>query len=128
MKKYIIIWLIIFYIFVLFSGISCSEEALTSQEDMPYEEEVGSEISISPTDDSDPSWSPDGKKIAFNSYRDGNGEVYIMNVDGSGQINLTDNPADDKNPSWSPDGRKITFQSNRDGGFKIYVINIDGQK
>ncbi|MFZ3385854.1 MAG: hypothetical protein WA120_01590 [Candidatus Hydromicrobium sp.] len=37
----------------------------------------------------------DGSKIAFNSDRDGNGEIYIMNMDGSGQTRLTNNPADD---------------------------------
>jgi len=52
-----------------------------------------------------PAWSPDGRKIAFVSYRDGNAEVYVMNADGSGQRNLTRNPATDRFPSWSP-GRK----------------------
>ena len=41
-------------------------------------------------------------KIAFASYRDGNGEIYIMNVDGSEQVNLTNNPAVDAVPSFSP--------------------------
>ena len=46
--------------------------------------------------------SPDGSKIAFESSRDGNYEIYIMNLDGSGQARLTDNPAADKFPSFSP--------------------------
>ena len=45
---------------------------------------------------------PDGKKIAFNSSRDWNWEVYVMNADGSEQINLTNNRAQDWYPSWSP--------------------------
>jgi Tol biopolymer transport system component len=49
-----------------------------------------------------PSWSPDGRRIAFASDRDGNREIYVMNADGSGQINLTNNPADDWGSSWSP--------------------------
>ncbi len=40
--------------------------------------------------------------IAFDSSRDGNPEIYVMNADGSKQINLTNNPADDTDPSWSP--------------------------
>jgi hypothetical protein len=65
-------------------------------------------------------------RIAFASNRDGNWEIYVMNADGSGQINLTNNPADDGVPSWSPDGRRIAFVSNRDGNLEIYVMNADG--
>jgi TolB protein len=56
-----------------------------------------------------PSWSPDGKRIAFTSERDGNSEIYIMNADGSGQIRLTNNKASDGMPTWSPDGKRIVF-------------------
>ena len=45
---------------------------------------------------------PAGGKIAFYSDRDGNGEVYVMNADGSDQTNLTNNPAYDGTPAWSP--------------------------
>src|SRR5687767_3392148 len=61
--------------------------------------------------------------IAFQSNRDGNNEIYVMNGDGSGLTNLTDNPADDFGPVWSPDGKKIIFSSNRDGNYDIYVMN-----
>ena len=45
--------------------------------------------------DFESAWSADGSKIAFQSNRDGNEEIYIMNADGSGQTRLTDNPAED---------------------------------
>ncbi|MDQ3883492.1 MAG: hypothetical protein M3243_05505, partial [Thermoproteota archaeon] len=72
-------------------------------------------LSNNDADDFNPSWSPDGEKIAFSSDRDnGNFDVYVMNADGSGLTRLTDDPADDFNPSWSPDGEKIAFSSFRD--------------
>ena len=79
-------------------------------------------------DDFDPSWSPDGEKIAFASFRDGldNEEIYVMNADdGSNVTRLTDEDALDREPSWSPDGEKIAFRSNRDGNWEIYVMNAD---
>ena len=73
-----------------------------------------------------PLWSPDGSKIAFQSDRDGVGEILSMNADGTGQENLTQNPALDGGAAWSPDGSRITFVSLRDGNPEIYVMNADG--
>ena len=74
----------------------------------------------------EPAWSPDGRKIAFRSTRNGNRDIYVMNADGSGKRNLTRNAAWDSRPSWSPDGRKIAFVSNRDGRLEAHVMNADG--
>ena len=73
-----------------------------------------------------PVWSPDGTKIAFQSNRDGNFEIYVMNADGSGQTRLTTNEANDVHPDWSPSGDRLVFLSFRDGGSEIYVMNPDG--
>ena len=54
-----------------------------------------------PADTASPVATADGL-IAFVSDRDGNGEIYVMNTDGSGQTRLTNNPAVDASPSWSP--------------------------
>ena len=66
------------------------------------------------------------KRIAFVSARDGNYNIYAMNIDGTGQTRLTHNPASDWSPAWSPDGTKIAFVSDRDGNLEIYVMNVDG--
>ena len=65
-------------------------------------------------------------KIAFTSDRDGDFEIYIMDPDGSGIQQLTDNDRWDMHPAWSPDGSKIAFFSDRDGDNEIYVMNPDG--
>ena len=65
-------------------------------------------------------------RILFTSNRDGNQEIYIMDIDGSNQRNLSNNPADDWTPNCSPDGKKIVFASTRNGYRDIYIMNIDG--
>jgi len=67
-------------------------------------------------------------KIAFASDRDGNVEIYIMNVDGSELKNLTNNPASDWGPSFSSNGYEIAFTSNRDENDEIYIMNVDGSE
>ena len=75
-----------------------------------------------------PHFSPDGTKIVFQSARDGQPEIYVMNADGSGQTRLTNNSAWDTAPVWSPDGTKILFTSLRDGPMSpaLYLMNADG--
>ena len=83
-------------------------------------------------DDRHPSWSPDGKRIAFEANRNWdnvrNSEIYVMDDDGGNEQNLTNNPGRDFLPSWSPDGKRIVFSSAREGHFsyEIYVMDDDG--
>ncbi len=76
-----------------------------------------------------PSWSPDGKRIAFASDRKGdlvNIEIYVMDADGANEHRLTENRVHDTFPSWSPDGERIAFMSHRDGNWEICVMDNDG--
>ena len=76
--------------------------------------------------DDGPTWSPDGRRIAFDSRRDGNEEIYVIDADGSNPTRLTSNSSDDSDPAWSPVGGKIAFESHRDGNDEIYVMDEDG--
>jgi Tol biopolymer transport system component len=60
-----------------------------------------------------PTWSPDGKLVAFASNRTGNFEIYVRRVDGGQEVDVTDHPADDVQPALSPDGRSLAFVSTR---------------
>ncbi|HEY7591316.1 MAG TPA: hypothetical protein VH723_10000, partial [Candidatus Limnocylindrales bacterium] len=71
-----------------------------------------------------PAWR--GGLIAFASSRTGNGDIYVMNADGTGQTRLTSHAAIDGEPAWSPSGTKIAFSSSRSGLGDIYVMNADG--
>ena len=66
--------------------------------------------------------------LAFDSDRDGDWEIYIINADGTGLTNLTNNTVLDVEPAWSPDGSMIAFQSEPDGANnrEIMVMNADG--
>ena len=72
-----------------------------------------------------PVWSPDGRRIAYFSRRDGNKDLYVVSADGSGQRRLA-RDASLTTLAWSPDGRKIAFESVRDGTTGVDVVNADG--
>ena len=74
-----------------------------------------------------PAFSSDGSQIVFMSNRDGNPDLYVVNVDGTGEVRrLTNHPAIDVSPTWSPNGQQIAFTSDRTGAPQIYVIGADG--
>jgi Tol biopolymer transport system component len=77
----------------------------------------------------DPSWSPDGRTIAFVRRDFRSNAVYVVRPDGgSGRRRLTWAPVDYAAPAWSPDGRRIAFVGTLDGNFEIYVMNADGRR
>ncbi|NKB71189.1 MAG: hypothetical protein GKR89_29305 [Candidatus Latescibacteria bacterium] len=73
-------------------------------------------------------WSPDSSQIAFDSWRDGDGEIYTAPADGNTPVRLTHQPGYDWAPVWSPDGSRIAFISQRDGNDEIYVMQADGSR
>lgn len=74
--------------------------------------------------DMNPVWGP-GNQIVFESNRDGNWELYMVDVSGSGQaVRLTNDPGSDGNAAWALNGTFIVFQSNRDGDNEIYRLDF----
>ncbi len=73
-----------------------------------------------------PHWSADGRRLVFESTKDGKSAIYTIGVDGSDLRRLTDGKTTDGQPRWSGDGKKIVFYSERDGHLQLYVMNADG--
>lgn len=87
----------------------------------------------------DATWSPDGRLIAMvgtdkPAYVRDDGsihlnidyQIYLVNADGSGYVNLTDNNYQNLDPQWSPDGSRIAFSSSlRDSDWQLYIVNIN---
>ena len=79
-----------------------------------------------------PTWSADGRKIAFNSLRhfvpaDSRNDIFVVTADGKELEQLTDGPSTNRSPVYVQDGTKIVFVSHRDGDYNIYLMDTDGR-
>ena len=73
-----------------------------------------------------PRFSNDGTKIAFSIIRNGNTDIYVMDLRSRQLSRLTSDPGIDTSPSFSPDGSQIVFNSDRSGQARLYVMRADG--
>ena len=71
-----------------------------------------------------PAWSPDGDRIAFQSYRDGTWHIWSMAADGSDLTQHTIGPFDHREPHWSPDGTRIAFSSDRNSNYDVFELTV----
>jgi Tol biopolymer transport system component len=85
-------------------------------------------LTDTPGYDAEASYSPEGSRIVFTSFRDGDAEIYIMNPDGTNPRRITHAKGYDGGPFFSPDGRRIVYRSDRKGNdlLQIYVNNTEG--
>ncbi|MEP1093992.1 MAG: hypothetical protein ABJG78_02720 [Cyclobacteriaceae bacterium] len=81
-------------------------------------------LSNHPSEDRYASYSPSGEKILFESNRNGNWDIYLMDVNGGNQEQLTTSAADDRRPDWHPSGKKVLFESNRNEKNQLYELTL----
>jgi TolB protein len=80
----------------------------------------------SPADDRDPAWSPDGRRLAYASRRDGNWDIYIYDLVSDTTTRMTYDLGFQAGPSWSPDGRWLVYENYVGGNLDIYVMPVEG--
>jgi TolB protein len=73
-----------------------------------------------------PAWAPDGRRLAVTLSKDGNPDIYVLDLDTSQLTQITRHPAIDTTPVWTPDGRSIVFMSDRHSGAQIYRVSARG--
>jgi TolB protein len=93
-----------------------------------YDGENQRRVTVSKTLNINPAWSPDGRSIAYTSYRRGGGQIFVSHIFQALLDELTKGEKVGENwlPAWSPDGTRLCFTSTRDGNSEIYVMNRDG--
>ena len=85
-----------------------------------------SRLTYDPGLQSEPTWSPDGKMIAYSSNRSGNFDLWVQPVGEGNPVQVTTSQAHDWQPDWSPDGARLVFRSERDGGGVFVVPALGG--
>jgi serine/threonine protein kinase len=84
------------------------------------------QLRTAPGGDFDATWDPRGGRLAFTSVRDNRPQIYVMNIDGSGVTNLTDDLAQNRQPVWSPNGSQMLLVSTRGGAEEIFIMPAEG--
>jgi Tol biopolymer transport system component/DNA-binding winged helix-turn-helix (wHTH) protein len=99
-----------------------------SQDDSPaLQQRKLWQLTFDPGLESEPSWSPDGRMIAYSSDRSGNFDIWVQPVGEGNPVRVTTSESHDWQPDWAPEGNRLVFRSERDGG-GLFVTPVFGGK
>lgn len=84
-------------------------------------------LTTDPAHDVRPAWSPDGRRIAFQSSRGGRYQIWTINADGSDERRLSHSQMDERHPAWSPDGRWLAFDAGDAEVREIWIMDAEGR-
>ncbi len=86
------------------------------------------QLTFEPGLETDPSWSPDGRFVAYASDQSGNFDIWVRSIGEGNSVQVTSSPAHDWQPSWSPDGLSLVFRSEREDGGLFVVPALGGSE
>ena len=93
-----------------------------------WKRRVNTKVTLDPSDDMNPVWAPDGKRVAFVTFRKGNADIYVKNANGIGpETPLVDTPADEFVEDWSKDGRYLAYRQTQGEFSDLYVLPFDAE-
>ena len=94
-----------------------------------YDMQSGEHRRVTYTGDfnTDPKFSPDGSALCFVGRHPGTFDVFVVNLDGTRLIPITEHMGDNEDPIWSPDGRYLVFSSTRTGRSELWLSTADGR-
>ncbi len=89
---------------------------------------VSTKLTLDPSDDMNPVWAPDGKRIAFVTYRKGNADIFVKNANGVGpETPLLESSADEFVEDWSKDGKYLVYKLGQSEFEDLYVLPLDAE-
>ncbi len=86
------------------------------------------QLTFEPGLEIDPSWSPDGRFVAYSSDQGGNFDIWVRSIGEGNSVQVTSSVAHDWQPNWSPDGLSLVFRSEREGGGLFVVPALGGSE
>src|ERR1043166_2382216 len=109
------------------SGYFLVQRWLHSSQPTPAQRKIW-QLTFEPGLETDPSWSPDGRFVAYSSDQSGNFDIWVRSIGEGNSVQVTSSPAHDWQPNWSPDGLSLVFRSEREGGGLFVVPALGGSE